>query len=93
MLLEPLTYLILGVRGVALAPAFAGIVRDQLPPTTSAAQASLTATALVGALANLFIRWLDGTEPVGQDELADYCVRLLLSASQLGLDPDAPGSG
>src|ERR1700722_14342477 len=64
LLLEPLTDPTLGVRGVALAPVFEQIVRNQLAPTASSVDASLTATALVGALANLFIRWLDGSQQV-----------------------------
>jgi AcrR family transcriptional regulator len=83
LLLEPLTDPTLGLRGVALAPAFAQIVRDQLGSAVSPRDAALTATALVGALANLFIRWLDGSLPVRRDELADYSVRLLLGASAI----------
>jgi AcrR family transcriptional regulator len=79
LLLEPLTDPTHGVRGVALSPAFAEIIRAQLGGDAISAQ--LTATALVGAMANLFIRWLDGSLPVGRDLLTDYCVRLLVAAA------------
>lgn len=83
LLLEPLTDATLGMRGVAMAPVFAELVRDQLGPTASPQAAELTATALIGALANLFIRWLDGTLGVDRADLTDYCVRLLTSSAQL----------
>jgi AcrR family transcriptional regulator len=84
LLLEPLTDATLGMRGVALSPMFAELVRAQLGPQAGNAQAArLTATAVIGALANLFIRWLDGTLDVDRDELTDYCVRLLVTATDL----------
>jgi hypothetical protein len=43
----------------------------------------MTATALIGALSNLFVRWLDGTLEASEQELTDYCVRLLLTAAPL----------
>lgn len=81
LLLEPLTDPTLGVRGVALSPAFAEIIRAQLGGDAVSAQ--LTATALVGAMANLFIRWLDGSLPVGRDVLTEYSVRLLVASARL----------
>jgi AcrR family transcriptional regulator len=82
LLLEPLTDPTLGVRGVALSPAFAEIIRAQLDGGNET-DAALTATALVGAMANLFIRWLDGSLPVERAALADYCVRLLVASMAL----------
>jgi AcrR family transcriptional regulator len=84
LLLEPLTDATLGMRGVALSPMFAELVRAQLGPQGGSAHAArLTATALIGALANLFIRWLDGALDVDRAELTEYCVRLLVSATEL----------
>lgn len=84
LLLEPLTDATLGMRGVALSPMFAELVRAQLGPKGGNAHgARLTATALIGALANLFIRWLDGTLDVDRAELTEYCVRLLVTATDL----------
>jgi AcrR family transcriptional regulator len=83
LLLEPLTDATLGIRGVALSPAFAEIIQGQLGEAVTPADAQLTATALVGALANLFIRWLDGTLPVDRSVLSDYCTRLLVASRAL----------
>jgi AcrR family transcriptional regulator len=43
----------------------------------------LTAAALIGALSNLFVRWLDGSLAVSADELTEYCVRMLVHAVPL----------
>lgn len=86
LLLEPLTDPVLGTRSVAVSPAFVELVRAQLGEGDVIA-AQLTATALVGAMANLFIRWLDGTLPVSRAVLTDYSVRLLVSSMGLA----APG--
>ena len=83
LLLEPLTDPTLGMRGVALAPMFTELVRAELGRRGSAAGAQLTATALIGALANLFVRWLDGSLDVSRRRLRDYCVRLLVNAADL----------
>ena len=83
LLLEPLTDATLGMRGIALSPMFAELVRAQLGAQGSPRGAQLTATALIGALANLFIRWLDGTLDIDRAELTDYCVRLLVTATEL----------
>lgn len=83
LLLEPLTDATLGMRGIALSPVFAELVRAELGVQGSPRGAQLTATALIGALANLFIRWLDGTLDIDRAELTDYCVRLLVSATGL----------
>jgi AcrR family transcriptional regulator len=83
LLLEPLTDPTLGMRGIAMSPMFVELVRTQLGPDASPAGAELTATALIGALANLFIRWLDGTLDIDRAQLSEYCVRLLVSAADL----------
>lgn len=83
LLLEPLTDPVLGQHGVAVAAAFAEIVRSQLRPSASASEAALVATAIVGALTNLFIRWLDGSQPIARDELEQFCLRLLVNAAAL----------
>jgi AcrR family transcriptional regulator len=82
LLVEPLTDATLAVRGTALSPAFAEIIRTQLGGADEVA-AQLTATALVGAIANLFIRWLDGSLAIDRAALADYCVRLLTTTATL----------
>ena len=47
----------------------------------------LTASALIGALTQLFIRWVDGSLAVTADELTEYCVRLLTHATHLARPP------
>lgn len=85
LLLEPLTDPTLGVRGSVASAMFVDLVRAQLDAeaAVSPAGAELTATALVGALANLFIHWLDGALHLERAELTDYCVRLLVTCAEL----------
>jgi AcrR family transcriptional regulator len=86
LLLEPLTDPVLGARSVALSPAFARIISAQLESDDDV-EAQLTAAAIVGAMANLFIRWLDGSLPIDRAGMADYCVRLLVAAMALAPGP------
>ncbi len=92
LLLEPLTDPVLGTRSVAVSPVFVTLIRAQLPEDdgSSTGAAALTATALVGAMANLFIRWLDGSLPVSRAVLTDYCVRLLVTSIGIGSDGLSP---
>ena len=80
LLIEPLTEPRLGARGAESMPAFAELIRSQLGPKASRLEARLTSTALIGALTNLFIRWLDGGLRVSRKQLTDYCVRMLQTA-------------
>lgn len=79
LLLAPTTDPTLSRRGAELIPGFAGLVSEQLPPQTDDTERAMTATALVGALANLFIAYLSGTLDVSRERLTDHCVRLLLA--------------
>ncbi|MBE9375958.1 TetR/AcrR family transcriptional regulator [Saccharopolyspora sp. HNM0983] len=83
LLLEPLTDAALSERGAELMPAFAELVRAQLDERAPELDAAMTATALIGALTNLFIRWLDGSLPADRGRITDYCVELLLAAASL----------
>lgn len=83
LLLEPLTDAALSERGAELMPTFAELVRNQLDERAPELEAEMTATALIGALTNLFIRWLDGSLPAGRERITDYCVELLLVAAPL----------
>jgi len=80
LLIAPLTEPRLGVRGAETMPAFTKLIRGQLGPKASTLEARLTATALIGALTNLFSRWLDGSLRVSRRRLTDYCVRMLTTA-------------
>lgn len=89
LLLVPMTDAALSARAVELMPMFAELIRVQLAAAAGSAvpvaplEERMTATALIGALSNLFIRWLDGTLAASERELTDYCVRLLLTAIPL----------
>lgn len=89
LLLAPMTDAALSAHAVGLMPMFGELIRVQLAEapggaqTTAALDERMTATALIGALSNLFVRWLDGTLEASEQELTDYCVRLLLAAAPL----------
>lgn len=83
LLLEPLTDPVLGQRGVALSPVFVDLVRAQLGAGGEDDAPLLAATALIGALANLLIRWLDGSLPVSRERLTAYCAQLVVASAQV----------
>ncbi|MFD8497827.1 TetR/AcrR family transcriptional regulator [Amycolatopsis sp. NPDC059657] len=82
LLLAPMTEPALSRRGVELLPAFAALVRDQLSNGADDLDRQMTAIGLVGALANLFIAYLDGTLEVPRDRLVRHCVALVLNADK-----------
>jgi AcrR family transcriptional regulator len=82
LLLEPLADQALAAHSVELSPAFASIIGAQLGDADDT-NAQLTATAIVGAIANLCIRWWDGSLAIDRDALADFCVRLLVASMAL----------
>jgi AcrR family transcriptional regulator len=93
LLLSPMTDAALSARAVGLMPMFAELLRAQLAVHAERAGAGagelplrMTATALIGALSNLFVRWLDGTLGATREQLTDYCVRLLLTSVPLATD-------
>jgi AcrR family transcriptional regulator len=89
LLLAPMTDAALSAHAVGLMPMFGELIRVQLAAAPVGAQVTaalderMTATALIGALSNLFVRWLDDTLEASEQELTDYCVRLLLAAAPL----------
>jgi AcrR family transcriptional regulator len=80
LLLAPITDAALSARGVALLPAFAALIREQLPERMDQAERELTALGLVGALTNLFTAYLGGALQVSRDRLISHCVHLLARA-------------
>src|SRR5699024_2121979 len=64
-------------------PMFAELVSEQLSTHFDEAERMMTATALVGGLANLFTAYLGGTLPVSREQLTVQCVRLVLGAETL----------
>ncbi|WP_028937837.1 TetR/AcrR family transcriptional regulator [Pseudonocardia spinosispora] len=88
LLLAPMTDTVLNVRALGLMPMFGELIRVQLAaangsPEPAELEQRLTASALIGALSNLFVRWLDGTLEVSEHDLTEYCVRLLVHAVPL----------
>ncbi|ASR36476.1 TetR family transcriptional regulator [Prauserella marina] len=83
LLLAPLTDPTLNRRGIARIPMFAELVREQLSGEADDAERAMTATALVGGLANLFSAYLAGGLTVSRDRLVAHCVRLVLGAEAL----------
>ena len=45
--------------------------------------AELTAVALVGGLAELVVRWLDGSLAVSRERLVDHCAKLFVASAQV----------
>ncbi|WP_236793186.1 TetR/AcrR family transcriptional regulator [Amycolatopsis sp. GM8] len=80
LLLAPVTDPALSARGVALLPAFAALVREQLPARLAADEREMTALGLVGSLSNLFTAYLAGTLKVSRARLIAHCVRQLAQA-------------
>jgi len=88
LLLAPMSDPLLSQHALRLQLAFGELIRVQLAgvggaPEPAPLEQRLTASALIGALTQLFIRWLDTSLAVSPTELADYCVRLLLTAAPL----------
>ncbi|MBB3051094.1 AcrR family transcriptional regulator [Prauserella isguenensis] len=83
LLLAPLTHPALSRSGVQRIPMFAGLVRDELSANVDEEDRAMTATALVGGLANLFTAYLDGTLDVGRERLVGHCVKLVLGIDAL----------
>lgn len=83
LLIEPLSSPAIGNHGMAVAPMFVALVRSQLDEPFDDQAALLAATAVVGGLTSLFLRWLDGTLDVDRATLSDFCVRLLLKSLEL----------
>jgi AcrR family transcriptional regulator len=80
LLIAPMIEPGLGGRGLASAPAFAMLIGAQLDQVADIEDRQLLAVGLVGALASLFIAYLDGTIAVGRERFVAHCVDLLANA-------------
>ncbi|PXY30130.1 TetR family transcriptional regulator [Prauserella sp. PE36] len=83
LLLAPLADPALNRRGTERIPMFAELVREQLSDKVDEGDRAMTATALVGGLANLFTAYLGGSLDVSRERLIAHCVRLVLGANAL----------
>ncbi|OQO93816.1 TetR family transcriptional regulator [Saccharomonospora piscinae] len=83
LLLAPLAEEPLRRIGAQRLPVFADLVREQLSDRLDEGDRAMTATALVGGLANVFAGYLGGTFDVTRERLTAHCVRLVLAAEGL----------
>jgi AcrR family transcriptional regulator len=71
-------------HGVELLPSFAALLVEQIsarfeePDTVDA---ELSAVALVGALAHLYLSWIDGSLSISRERLIRHAARLLVAAA------------
>lgn len=73
-------------HGVELIPSFQELLLAQIEATAGAGgpdalDARMTSVALVGALAHLYMGWLDGTLPVDRERFVRHAVALLVAAA------------
>lgn len=80
LLIAPMTEPGLGGRGMASAPGFALLIEEQLGMIEDPQERQLLSVGLVGALASLFIGYLDGTITVERERFIAHCVDLLSRA-------------
>jgi AcrR family transcriptional regulator len=74
----------LAQHGVQLVPSFAALLVEQIGARFEGpdeVDAELSAVALVGALAHLYLGWLDGTLEVDRERLVRHAARLLVAAA------------
>jgi AcrR family transcriptional regulator len=89
-------------RGVELLPSFALLVVEQISANFEGldeTDSTLSAVAIVGALAHLYLGWIDGSIAVSRERLIDHATGLILGAAAvhsratttnaLGYDPRA----
>ena len=86
LLSESFSDTVLARHDVELVPAFAALLVAQitaLPDGPDAVDAELTAVALIGALRNLYLAWLDGRPPISTERLNAHAARLVIAAARV----------
>jgi AcrR family transcriptional regulator len=71
-------------HGVELLPSFAALLVEQINARYEGldeVDATLSAVALVGALAHLYLGWIDGSLTVSRERLVRHAARLLVAAA------------
>lgn len=84
LLLETFANETLVKHGVELLPSFAALLIEQIAVSFAEPDpldATLSATALVGALAHLYLAWLDGTIEVPRERLIAHAAELILAVA------------
>lgn len=87
LLAEPFNNETLVRHGATTIPDFAALLGAQIVAAYGTegvddVDAGLTSVALVGALAHLYLGWLNGTIDVARDRLVDHATALILRAAQ-----------
>ncbi len=73
-------------HGVELLPSFAALLVEQIGASFEGpdeVDATLSAVALVGALAHLYLGWIDGSLAVSRERLVRHAARLIIAASEV----------
>jgi AcrR family transcriptional regulator len=86
LLSESFSDTVLARHDVELVPAFAALLVAQitaLPDAPDAVDAELTAVALIGALRNLYLAWLERQPPISTERLNAHAARLIIAAARV----------
>ena len=86
LLSESFSDTVLARHDVELVPAFAALLVAQitaLPDGPDAIDAELTAVALIGALRNLYLAWMEGRPPISTERLNAHAARLIIAAARV----------
>lgn len=85
-------------HGVELLPSFTALLVEQIGASFEGpdeVDATLSAVALVGALAHLYLGWIDGSLDISRERLVRHAARLIVAASGVHShdeDPSATGA-
>ncbi len=74
-------------HGVEMMPSFAAVLVEQIGASFEGpdeVDANLSAVALVGAIAHLYLGWIDGSLEVSRERLVRHAARLIVAAAGVG---------
>lgn len=86
LLSESFSDTVLARHDIELVPAFAALLIAQitaLPDAPDAVDAELTAVALIGALRNLYLVWMEGRPGLSTERLNAHAARLVIAAARV----------
>jgi AcrR family transcriptional regulator len=91
LLSESFSDTVLARHDIELVPAFAALLVAQitaLPDGPDAVDAELTAVALIGALRNLYLAWMEGRQELSAERLNAHAARLIIAAARVSSRAD-----
>jgi AcrR family transcriptional regulator len=91
LLSESFSDTVLARHDIELVPAFAALLVAQitaLPDGPDAVDAELTAVALIGALRNLYLVWVEGRPGLSTERLNVHAARLIIAAARVSSRAD-----